>query len=684
MSRKPPIGFFLLGLAESILLSATYKHFVTVGFGAMLGVVWWGLLLFCSGVLAFFRKSLFPFWVVAASGGIFWGLAATHQLRLVGTVEGKGELSLPEENLVYFGAMFLALLLQSIVSGRLLANASQALRESSTPHWSYAILVAGFMVGGPGAFYSDRLFGHLVTLGVGVLGAVALAVPWERGWRIPVTSVAVAACLGGVLWLALPSGLGRIISILPFTVTDHLGGEWSPYHRVDFWDTEEGCLVATYDGIQMWFTCPPEKLPMENTIPYGTDLRILSVGSGGGSHFYSYLKDGPNRVDAVELDPVVVETVKGRLSDYTGGYTLAPTLDFRAQEARSFLERLPDGTFDLVHYEGVDTFRAVFQRSVVPAPSFLFTREALSLVWSKLKDDGILLANFSTTAPEMMAAIIESLPSDEHLALFRPKGLEAMEIDLTVLIAAKNAAALDRFLQGSDDLPFVERLPLPAEDVFARVRPLTDNAPHFGNPMFIAGLGAIMATLTVASGFGFGRRKGAGVGRVTLWLVAGATSMALEILVISRAAGAFGDPATGGVWLISCFLASSGIAVMVLERWRSLNALIGFVAVAIGGMGLLVYFSGFLLSVVQATGVALVTGFASSLFWAYSLRSMPSSERGTNYLLDILGSAVGVFVIHIAVSLYGFRLAAALAGVTALLLWAVMLRAEARFGAARW
>jgi SAM-dependent methyltransferase len=118
---------------------------------------------------------------------------------------------------------------------------------------------------------------------------------------------------------------------------------------------------------------------------------IAVVGAGTGNDVAAALRAGAQRVNAIEIDPVILLT--GKLSHPEKPYS-NPRVHAVVNDARSFL-RTTDEKFDLVVYGLLDSHTLLSQGSSVRLDSFVYTVEALREARSRLKPDGVISLSFA-------------------------------------------------------------------------------------------------------------------------------------------------------------------------------------------------------------------------------------------------------------------------------------------------
>ena len=226
----------------------------------------------------------------------------------------------------------------------------------STPIWWGVIAAAGFgllLIPAPGA---RRLVAHTVLVAVPM--AVVLMVLWAE-------------------------------SVTP-------GLRWSPYYKI-------GTEVIDYGGVQA-LDITANGVPHQRATPAADRVRwepqytlpyqrsgleapgdVLVVGAGSGTDVAIALRNGARHVDAVEIDPVLLQL--GREWHPDRPYQ-DPRVTTHVNDGRAFLSGHPDRRYDLVLFALPDSLTLVHGASSLRLESYLFTVEAFRSVQQHLKPGG--------------------------------------------------------------------------------------------------------------------------------------------------------------------------------------------------------------------------------------------------------------------------------------------------------
>lgn len=115
---------------------------------------------------------------------------------------------------------------------------------------------------------------------------------------------------------------------------------------------------------------------------------VLVLGAGAGADVLQAHFHGARRIEAVELNPQVVDLVRGRFADYAGGL-YAGLARVHVAEARGFVAA-SDERYDLIHVALLDSFSAASAGLHALSENYLYTVEALQDALRHLQPGGLL------------------------------------------------------------------------------------------------------------------------------------------------------------------------------------------------------------------------------------------------------------------------------------------------------
>lgn len=195
-----------------------------------------------------------------------------------------------------------------------------------------------------------------------------------------------------------------------------------------FTDGDAMSVITRYDGD------PASLAYMEDllaALPYRllAEPRVLILGAGGGTDVLSALYHSARQVEAVELNPVMIELVRSRYATFAGDVYADERVTVHAGEARGFVAKQRE-RYDLIQVALLDSFSASGSGVQALNESYLYTVEALQEYLRHLTPGGILAITRWLRIPprdslKLLATAIEALrragvsrPA-QHLVLVR-------------------------------------------------------------------------------------------------------------------------------------------------------------------------------------------------------------------------------------------------------------------------
>jgi len=198
---------------------------------------------------------------------------------------------------------------------------------------------------------------------------------------------------------------------------DYVETVWSPYYRIDlvkervpnskpeenkFWGY---AIYVNYDNFQQIVDCSPENLAKfpENIqkqmrfyferpfqFPKKTPEDVLILGAGNGSDVAAAVRCGASHVDAIEIDPGIIELGKRKHPEQPYANKKVNLLNM---DARTFL-KTTDKKYDVILFAYVDSHAAFSSLSSLRMDNYLFTQESLNDAARHLKKDGMVVIGF--------------------------------------------------------------------------------------------------------------------------------------------------------------------------------------------------------------------------------------------------------------------------------------------------
>jgi hypothetical protein len=114
---------------------------------------------------------------------------------------------------------------------------------------------------------------------------------------------------------------------------------------------------------------------------------ILIVGSGTGNDVAAALRNGASHVDAVELDPVIIDIGKRKHPEHPYA---SDNVTVTCDDARHFFNKCSK-KYDMVILGGLNSQTVVGQGSSVRVDTYVHTKDSIERALSLLKPDGLLM-----------------------------------------------------------------------------------------------------------------------------------------------------------------------------------------------------------------------------------------------------------------------------------------------------
>ncbi|MEJ2565424.1 MAG: SAM-dependent methyltransferase [Gammaproteobacteria bacterium] len=126
-------------------------------------------------------------------------------------------------------------------------------------------------------------------------------------------------------------------------------------------------------------------------LPYHlfTPRSVLVLGAGGGSDVLQARRQGVASIDAVELNPQLIDLVRNRYGAFSAHLYSQPGVRVHAAEARGFVATSPR-RYDLIQLPLLDSFAAGAAGLYALNESYLYTVEALRTFIAHLNPNGFL------------------------------------------------------------------------------------------------------------------------------------------------------------------------------------------------------------------------------------------------------------------------------------------------------
>jgi len=397
-----------------------------------------------------------------------------------------------------------------------------------------------------------------------------------------------------------------------------------------FIDGGAGTNVISWDGqlesrkgLSTWMQYLPFKMI--------DDPKVLIIGSGGGRDVVAALASGSTNVTAVEINPIIFETVKS-YGDKAGNLYTHPYVNAHVDEGRSFVSRSTE-KYDIIYIPFVDTWASVSSGGLGVSENFLYTVEGFQEYYDHLTDKGKVVAvrwlidaprfvsTFKTVLeqngvssedvykymlivtsestendPSVTMSILSKTPfTDEEIAFlsdsFSENGYKPVVIPGQVTLEPYSSLLNNQITLQE----FYEKFP-------KKAHPVTDDSPYFLSfekpfPRILEALlhiSVIITAIFLMGPYYWLRRGKEGTqeakpktGTYTLYFAALGTGFILiELALLQKLILLLGNPTMTFAILLFTILLSSGIGSLVSSRLiKSSTKNLTFIIAGIAGMG---------------------------------------------------------------------------------------------------
>ena len=149
---------------------------------------------------------------------------------------------------------------------------------------------------------------------------------------------------------------------------------------------------------------------------------VLVVGSGGGIDVETALLYGAERVDAVEIDPVIIRL--GHQYNASQSYK-DPRVSIHNTDARAFFKQT-DKSYDMVVFGLLDSQSVFSQMSNIRLDGYVYTEESFREAFSLLRERGLLSISFYSAGQlwllDRLVTMVRSSTHTVPLVYTRPTG----------------------------------------------------------------------------------------------------------------------------------------------------------------------------------------------------------------------------------------------------------------------
>ena len=160
--------------------------------------------------------------------------------------------------------------------------------------------------------------------------------------------------------------------------------------------------------------------------------RVLVIGAGGGLDILSAVYHESKKIEAIELNPIMIDVMKNRYDEYSGQLFNRPEVTILQGEGRSVLKNI-DHDFDLIQISLIGSAATSSGGFHSISENYLYTVEGMVDFLDHLSDDGIICITRWLLFPpresvKLTAIALEALKRtgienpENHIALIRSWG----------------------------------------------------------------------------------------------------------------------------------------------------------------------------------------------------------------------------------------------------------------------
>jgi hypothetical protein len=233
--------------------------------------------------------------------------------------------------------------------------------------------------------------------GASLAVAIVALLVWQAPLRLSYSKEYAEAHLGPLHEKWTPTARLTVFPV-PFWISDPrtafgwgFGTRHVPRPIEQLWLEQDGSAGTPITRL----TGPPRTLDhlLDDVTSLGYQVRPASraavIGAGGGRDVLTALATGARDVDAVELNPHLVDLVSRRFASFSGDVYHLPGVRAVVGEGRNFLTTSP-GRYDMIQISLIDSWAATAAGAFALSENYLYTVDAYRLYWNRLAPDGMI------------------------------------------------------------------------------------------------------------------------------------------------------------------------------------------------------------------------------------------------------------------------------------------------------
>ena len=286
---------------------------------------------------------------------------------------------------------------------------------------------------------------------------------------------------------------------------------------------------------------------------YPSPPSVLVLGAGMGNDVAAALRNGAGRVEAVEIDPLILKL--GRELHFEHPYQ-SPRVHVVVDDARSYIENSHD-QFDLIIFSLLDSHTTASHFTNIRIDNYVYTREAFRRAKQLLSPDGLFIVKFQVDNPWIAGRLFNLIHDafGQDPIQFQP---DKNPYDTSGHFFI--AGSPDRIARARSDPDLSAYLALHSNIPMQTARLTTDDWPYFYQHEPGLPSGVILISIAVLVIFGSFLRKvsGEGTSLDLHFVFLGAGFMLLEAQIVSKMALLFGT-----TWVVSAVVVSGLLCLIV-------------------------------------------------------------------------------------------------------------------------
>lgn len=238
---------------------------------------------------------------------------------------------------------------------------------------------------------------------------------WGLGLCFVLVFVAIPNQPGILTW----SPYNQIV-VSPLTFTDNNGQKspWGYQLSVGEYYYYQDLVDLSTKFFQQHPNSPKALQDSEYEVPYQfiRPKSVLVLGAGGGNDVAAALRNGAQSVDAVEIDPAILQAGQEFHPEHPYDST---RVHLFADDARSYIKNSARH-YDLVLFGLLDSYQVISAFGAVRLDNFVYTIEGMKDAYALVEPDGILAVTFEIYEPWMgqrINGILEAATGQKPLVI---------------------------------------------------------------------------------------------------------------------------------------------------------------------------------------------------------------------------------------------------------------------------